>query len=115
MFIVNISNQWNMNTFFDLAESKGVHFFRHSHTHQFTPNLFQAMNLGDGTFYVAGVGGTHRLYRNRRITTKGYLANMNLSCFSSHSSNHSIFEVPRNNDWDTSIAFLTPMQNIKER
>src|SRR5258706_13027051 len=66
------------------TNSQSVSCFRNSHPYNFTANIFQAMNLRNGTCYVTGIGGGHRLYDNGRITTYSYIANMNLAGFPSH-------------------------------
>src|SRR5271167_64368 len=75
-----------MNALLDLANGKRVFFFGYGHTHDFTPNVFEAVYLRDCACYVTGVGGTHGLDDNGRIATDSYVANMNLPGFLSHKS-----------------------------
>jgi hypothetical protein len=56
---VNVCDQWDVDTLFDCADGERIFFFWHGYTHDFTANLFQAMDLCNGTFHVAGVGSTH--------------------------------------------------------
>src|SRR5215469_9020082 len=84
MFVVNISNQGNVDAFFNFSDCKSVLFFWHSNTHHFASHLFQSMYLRHSAFNVACVGGSHRLDDNWCIAANCQVANMYLSSFPSH-------------------------------
>lgn len=81
---MNISNQWDVNLLLNFTNGEGVFLFGHRHTHDFTPNIFEAVYLGDGARYVTRVGGTHGLNNDRCVTTDSNVAYMNLPGISSH-------------------------------
>ena len=77
--IVNIGDERYPDTLLDLAESQCIYLFRNGDPHQLASDLFKTVNLRHCCRHVPSIHGGHRLDGNGRISTKRYIADVNLA------------------------------------